>query len=454
MEEFAEETSEEESEEFADEISEEEFEETADEAQEEDFEESAEEETEEFEEMMEEDPEEEIPAVPKRKNIPVLEEEDFLSEEDLREAEEEFLNGPSKKITKTPAKSERPEGMNTEMFNFQEEIKKVLGKNEDMFSEEFVDEDSQELKKAISSAAESEDYDELEDLEEEEIPEEEELTEEEELEQFIDSIQPENKRSPYDLVPRKPELTENEKKLFTYFVRVPGMKEQLIDTLCDVQMAAADKTSRTGNVIVMGGRETGKTRLISSLIPAICSELHLEASKVAYVFADQINGKDISRIVSKLAGGFLVIENANQLSPKTAEQLNKAMEFRTDGLTVIVEDEKIGMRKFIARYPKLAKKFTSMINIPAFTNDELVAFAKIYTKENGYTIDQMGMLALYKLISSNQKEDEPMNVGAVKNLIDAAIAKSQGGIRKFQRNISKKRTDHDGYIVLYEKDFS
>lgn len=453
-EEFAEETSEEESEEFADEISEEEFEETADEAQEEDFEESAEEETEEFEEMMEEDPEEEIPAVPKRKNIPVLEEEDFLSEEDLREAEEEFLNGPSKKITKTPAKSERPEGMNTEMFNFQEEIKKVLGKNEDMFSEEFVDEDSQELKKAISSAAESEDYDELEDLEEEEIPEEEELTEEEELEQFIDSIQPENKRSPYDLVPRKPELTENEKKLFTYFVRVPGMKEQLIDTLCDVQMAAADKTSRTGNVIVMGGRETGKTRLISSLIPAICSELHLEASKVAYVFADQINGKDISRIVSKLAGGFLVIENANQLSPKTAEQLNKAMEFRTDGLTVIVEDEKIGMRKFIARYPKLAKKFTSMINIPAFTNDELVAFAKIYTKENGYTIDQMGMLALYKLISSNQKEDEPMNVGAVKNLIDAAIAKSQGGIRKFQRNISKKRTDHDGYIVLYEKDFS
>ena len=232
------------------------------------------------------------------------------------------------------------------------------------------------------------------------------------------------------------------------------MKEQLIDTLCDVQMAAADKTSRTGNIIVMGGRETGKTRLISSLIPAICKELNLEASKVAYVFADQINGKDISRIVGKLAGGFLVIENANQLSQKTAEQLNKAMEFRTDGLTVIVEDEKIGMRKFIARYPKLAKKFTSMINIPAFTNDELVGFAKVYTKENGYTIDQMGMLALYKLISANQKEDEPMNVGAVKNLIDAAIAKSQGGIRKFQRNISKKRTDHDGNIVLYEKDFS
>ena len=138
------------------------------------------------------------------------------------------------------------------------------------------------------------------------------------------------------------------------------MKEQLIDTLCDVQMAAADRTSKTGNIIVMGGRECGKTRLISGLIPAICKELNLEASKVAYVFADQINGKNIYKIFSKLAGGFLVIENANQLTPETVEMLDKAMEANTDGLTVIVEDEKIGMRKFMARFPKLAQKFTPM----------------------------------------------------------------------------------------------
>ena len=385
--------------------------------------------------------EDEEPLVSVNKNIPTLEEEDFLSEEDLREAEEEFLNGPSPKKEKAPLKSHRPDGMNTEMFNFQEEIKRVLGEKDDLTGSVSLSENP------FTEEDESEPEDENGD-------EQEALTEEEELEQFIESIQPKNKRSPYDIVPREHELTEEEKKLFTYFVRVPGMKEQLIDTLCDTQLAAADKTSRTGNVIVMGGRETGKTRLISSLIPAICKELNLEASKVAYVFAEQINGKDIIKIVSKLAGGFLVIENANQLDPETAEQLNKVMEFRTDGLTVIVEDEKIGMRKFIARYPKLAKKFTSMINIPVFTNDELVGFAKVYTKENGYTIDQMGMLALYNLISENQKEDEPMNIGAVKNLIDAAISKSQGGIRKFQRNISKKRTDHDGYIVLYEKDFN
>lgn len=220
-----------------------------------------------------------------------------------------------------------------------------------------------------------------------------------------------------------------------------------------MQLAAADTTSKTGNIIIMGGRECGKTRLISGLIPAICKELNIEASKVAYVFADQINDKDIPAIVKKLSGGFLVIENANQLNQQTVDMLDKAMETDTEGMIVIIEDEKIGMRKLIARFPKFAKKFTSMINIPVFTNDELVNFARVYTKENGYTIDQMGMLALYNLISTNQKEDEPMSVGAVKELIDAAIMKSQGGIRKFKRNISKKRTDNDGFIVLYEKDF-
>ena len=337
---------------------------------------------------------------------PVLQEEEEVTEEDLRRAEAEFLHGP----------------VDNADLNL-EDIE-----DSDLDTEELV------------SAPEAEN--------------EEPLSEEEELELFIESIQSKDETDPRNLVPREKELTDDEKQLFTYFVKVPGMKEQLVDTLCDVQMAAADKTSKTGNIIVMGGKECGKTRLISGLIPAICKELNLEASKVAYVFAEQINGKNIYKIFAKLAGGFLVIENANQLTQETVEMLDKAMEVNTDGLTVIVEDEKIGMRKFIARYPKFAKKFTSMINIPVFTNDELVNFARIYTKENGYIIDQMGMLALYNLIGINQKEDLPMNIGAVKEMIDAAIAKSQGGIRKFKRNISKKRIDRDGYIVLYEKDFT
>lgn len=276
------------------------------------------------------------------------------------------------------------------------------------------------------------------------------LSQAEELERFVDTIRP---QEAMDIIPREKTLTDSEKKLFTYFARVPGLREQLVDALCDVQMAAADKTSRTGNIIVMGGRETGKTRLISGLIPAICKELNLEAAKVAYVFAEQINGKNIPAIVKKMAGGFLVIENANQLKKETVNQLSKAMDFRTDGMIVILEDEKIGMRKLMARFPKFTSKFTSIINIPVFTNDELVNFAMVYTRERGYTIDQQAMLVLYNLISVNQKEDMPMNVGAVKEIIDNAIAKSTGGIRKLSRNISKKRTDMDGYTVLYEKDF-
>lgn len=343
-------------------------------------------------------------------------EEEYMSEEDLAEAEDEFLNGPSVR--------QKPASMDTDIFNFQEEIKRVLEVGDGQHSQE-------------------------EDLEFISHPQPKEKTKE-----VKKSSGNKNKGEGMDLIPRMKALSEDEEKLFSYLAKIPGMEVQIVDALCDVQMAAADKTSRTGNVIVMGGRETGKTRLISGLIPAICSELHLEAAKVAYVFADQINGKNIAEIVNKLSSGFLVIEDANQLDKETVEQLNKAMDFRTDGLTVILEDEKIGMRKLLARHPKFAKKFTSMISIPVFTNDELVNFAKVYTRENGYTIDQMGMLALYNQISSNQKADEPMSIGVVKELLDAAIEKSQGGIRKFKRNISKKRTDKDGLTVLYEQDFN
>ena len=386
----------------------------------------------------------EVPKKSHKKKKPVvqLEEEEFLSEEDLQAAEDEFMNGPAGRRNADEAMSE--DEFIANMLN------ESLGQDEDEVPNIAAVEDAKE----VDDDSEDDEYDEDSEYESEDEEEEAEkapLSEEEELEQFIDSIQPKKKNNPSDIIPREKTLTDDEKKLFTYFVKVPGMKEQLISALCDVQMAAADKTSKTGNVIVMGGKETGKTRLIASLIPAICKELNLPASKVAYVFADQLNDMEIAKVVNKLRGGFLVIENANQLTAETVEVLDKAMEFRTDGLTVIIEDEKIGMRKLIARFPKFAKKFTSMINIPVFTNDELVNFARVYTKENGFKIDQMGMLALYNLIGVNQKEDQPMNIGAVKEMLDTAMAKSQGGLLKFNK---KKRVDRDGFTVLYEKDFA
>lgn len=403
------------------------------------------------------------------------EDEEPVTEEDMQAAEAEFLNGPTG-VQKPDTKDEfdgfddlkeeeqlkeMPEDLSLEDEDFsledESDDRRADKLTDDVVipvedetpldeEEEFSDDDF-----GFKDEPEDDEEDDFissltEDMEEDD--EEEELSEEEQLERFIEDMQPEI--NPNTIISRKRQLTDEEKQLFTYFVAVPGMKEQLVDVLCDVQKGAADKTSQTGNVIVMGGRETGKTRLISSLIPAICRELNIEASKVAYIFAEDLNGKNIAEIASKLAGGFLVIENANQLSQETADELDEVMNGNTKSMIVVLEDEKIGMRKLIARYPKLAKKFTSMINIPVFTNDELVNFAKVYTMENGFRIDQMGMLALYNLIGINQKEDQPMCIGTVKTMLDNAMAKAQGGL--FKR--SKKRVDRDGFTVLLEKDFS
>lgn len=425
-------------------------------------------------------PKDTVSEQPKIQDDDVLD-EDYMTEEDLQSAEDEFLNGPAGRKPEPEFEEEEIRGEDSyeddelnddDFYEYSDdEDDDFYGDeaedNEDSFYEDdelYEDDEEEFYEDEDDELDEEEEFEELPVVSRKPLTEKKDakikrpdpnrktvFREEEELERFVDSIRP---QEAMDIIPREKQLTDSEKKLFTYFAKVPGLREQLVETLCDVQDAASDKTSRTGNIIVMGGRETGKTRLISGLIPAICKELNLEAAKVAYVFADQINGKNIAAIVKKMAGGFLVIENANQLKKETVNQLSKAMEFRTDGMIVIMEDEKIGMRKLIARFPKFASKFTSMINIPVFTNDELVNFAMIYTRERGYAIDQKAMVALYNLISTNQKDDEPMNVGAVKDIIDNAIARSTGGIRKLSRNISKKRTDVDGYVVLYEKDFN
>ena len=309
----------------------------------------------------------------------------------------------------------------------------------------------------------------VEEIIEEELPEEEteeetiqaqpelepepEFSEEEALLRFIDEHSSGANAKNRELIPREAVLDDEEQKLFKYFSSIPGMEKQLVDVLLDTQMAAADFTSSTGNVIIMGNRESGKTTLSEFLVKAICRELKIPAAKIAKVTAQQLNGKDIGKIVAQLSGGFLLIQDMNQMDAETVEALNQAMETPTEGLTVIIEDEKIGMRKFIARNPKLIEKFTSRIAIPVFTNDELVNFAKIYTNEAGYKIDEMGILALYSLISDNQKEDEPMTVGGVKRFVDDAISKAESGTRKLQRNLSKSRLDRDGFVILYEKDF-
>lgn len=249
-------------------------------------------------------------------------------------------------------------------------------------------------------------------------------------------------------------LTEEEhRRLFTYFFPIPGMSQQINEALDTAQESACSKTSQEGNIIVTGREGSGKTRLSEGLIKALCKERQMEGAKVAYITAEKLNKKDPVAVVGKLAGGFLVVENAGALKADVVENMSKAMEFKTNRLTVILEDLKPGIRSLQEKYPDFMKKFDSTIMIPVFTNDELVSFAKTYAKELGYKIDNMAVLALYTLIGENQNEENPVAVGTVREMMDNAIARASKKGRRAGKKVSKRHLDETGRIMLYEKDF-
>ena len=251
------------------------------------------------------------------------------------------------------------------------------------------------------------------------------------------------------VLPRK--FDDTERKIFSYFSNIPGMQEQITLALADIHNNSGDKTSRAGNVLIIGRQKSGKTKLAEGLMLAVCKDLHIQAAKKAKIIATDLNKKDPAKVVKLLAGGFLLIEGAGSMYDETIEKLSKAMEFRTDGLVVILEDEKRDIRAMLNSHPELAEKFTSTIIVPVFTNDELVTFARTYARENGYKFDELATLALYTLIGENQKDSEPMTVGMVKELVDQAIDHSKS--RRFGFR-SKNQSTPDGRILLREKDFS
>ena len=244
------------------------------------------------------------------------------------------------------------------------------------------------------------------------------------------------------------QLTEPEKKAMSYFASIPGVDYQVTSALADVHNNCGDKTSRSGNIAIMGRQGSGKTRLAEGLILMICMHLNIKAAKVGRIVSEQFNKKDPAQVVGQMAGGFLIIEAAGGLSDEAIDKLNQAMEFRTDDLVVILEDEKADMKVLLDKHPAFAEKFTSRITVPVFTNDELVTFARAYAKEEGYKFDEMATLALYTMIGDNQRDTEPMTVGKVRELVDKAIERNS-------RKLFGKTTDkEDGRIVLMEKDFN
>ena len=249
-------------------------------------------------------------------------------------------------------------------------------------------------------------------------------------------------------------LTEEEhRRLFTYFAPVPGMSQQINEALDTAQESACSKTSRSGNIIVTGREGTGKTKLSEGMIKALCKERQMQGARVAYLEAEELNKKDPAAVVDKLSGGFLVVEHAGDMDGEVVENLSKAMEFKTNRLTVILEDLKPGIWELEEKYPEFMKKFDSRIVIPVFTNDELVSFAKTYAKELGYKIDDMAVLALYTLIGDNQNEENPVSVGMVKEMMDDALKRAAKKGRRPGKRIGKRHLDASGRIMLYEKDF-
>lgn len=374
----------------------------------------------------------------------VSEEKQPEEEETAQEAMEAFENSLFENLGVEELKESFSQG-DTQEINLEEQLLAVMNEQEQNEETEV-----EELKEPAKEEPEEDNTDHIQLDHIQLMLDEAEKTPELSLEQ-LQTETPEEKRIRILNATRPEKLTEHQKNLFSYFSKVPGMDEQILDAINSVYEYAGEKTSRRGNIAIMGSHGTGKTRLTEGLVKAICKELGLEAAKYANLDASDMNKKDPAAVISKMAGGFLLIERASFMTEETIQKLSKAMDFRTDSMILIIEDDKANMRKMLADYPEFAKKFATVISIPVFTNDELVTFARTYAKENGYRMDEMGVLALYTLIGDNQREDEPITIGKVKEMVDGAIRKASG--IRLGRKISKRHTDEDGRILLYEKDF-
>ena len=364
-----------------------------------------------------------------------FEEDDFDDVEDYIEEDEEF-------------------GDDIEEDDFEEDDYEEDELEEEDFEEEELEEEVEE------EGFEEEDFEEEEDLEIEEPSEEE--------------IQARIKKSKgkgvpfdtgfvvtgrYDLnatseIGLKAGLTEEQKKLFSYFVPVRGMSEQIVEVLDNDRRARKEGTSKTGNLLVIGRKGSGKTVLAVDIVKAIQKQRNLKQGKVAIVTGESLNKKELTNIIQKLRGGAIIIEKAGKLNSRTVKELNHLMEKKTGELLFVLEDQRKPLERVLTANPEFKKKFTSKLELPIFINDELVTFGQTYAKENGYKLDEMGILALYSRIDVMQREDHAVSVAEVKDIMDEAIEHSQkANVKHLARRVFGRSTDESDRIILKEEDF-
>ena len=426
-----------------------------------------------------------------------FEEEDFEDEdfedEDFEEADFEDEDFEDEDFEEADFEDEDFEEEDEEEADFEEEdFEEADFEEEDFEDEDFEDEDFEE------ADFEEEDFDadfaDVEDEEEDfdddfadvddeetdfddedlEIEDDEEADEELEIEEpSEEEIQARIKKSKggvpfdtgfvvtgrYDLsatseIGLKAGLTEEQKKLFSYFVPVRGMSEQIVEVLDNDRRAQREGTSKTGNLLVIGRKGSGKTVLAVDIVKAIQKQRSLKQGKVAIVTGESLNKKELTNIIQKLRGGAIIIEHAGKLNARTVKELNYLMEKKTGELLFVLEDQRKPLERLMTANPEFKKKFSSKLELPVFINDELVTFGQTYAKENGYKLDEMGILALYSRIDVMQREDHAVSVAEVKEIMDEAISHSQkANVKHLARRVFGKGTDDSDRIILKEEDF-
>ena len=399
-------------------------------------------------------------------------EEEDLDEEELEEAdfdedddEDDFEDIDDEETDFDEGDFE--EDMDEEDFDDDEE----LDFGEDLEGEDFDEADFEEEDLDEGDFDEG-DFEE-EDFDEEEIEDEDDTEELEIEEPSEEEIQARIKKSKggvpfdtgfvvtgrYDLsatseIGLKAGLTEEQKKLFSYFVPVRGMSEQIVEVLDNDRRAQREGTSKTGNLLVIGRKGSGKTVLAVDIVKAIQKQRNLKQGKVAIVTGESLNKKELTNIIQKLRGGAIIIEHAGKLNSRTVKELNYLMEKKTGELLFVLEDQRKPLERLMTANPEFKKKFSSKLELPVFINDELVTFGQTYAKENGYKLDEMGILALYSRIDVMQREDHAVSVAEVKEIMDEAIAHSQkANVKHLARRVFGKGTDDSDRIILKEEDF-
>ena len=409
-----------------------------------------------------------------------LYEEDF---EDGSETEEDFIEGIEEELSgidmsgssfeEADFGDEDFEEADFEEEDFEDEDFEEADFEEEDFDDDFADVDDEE-EDFDDDFADVDDEETDFDDEDLEIEDDEEADEELEIEEpSEEEIQARIKKSKggvpfdtgfvvtgrYDLsatseIGLKAGLTEEQKKLFSYFVPVRGMSEQIVEVLDNDRRAQREGTSKTGNLLVIGRKGSGKTVLAVDIVKAIQKQRSLKQGKVAIVTGESLNKKELTNIIQKLRGGAIIIEHAGKLNARTVKELNYLMEKKTGELLFVLEDQRKPLERLMTANPEFKKKFSSKLELPVFINDELVTFGQTYAKENGYKLDEMGILALYSRIDVMQREDHAVSVAEVKEIMDEAISHSQkANVKHLARRVFGKGTDDSDRIILKEEDF-